>query len=709
MRNIKMGWKMGIGFGLVILIMFVLSLMAIRAMDEQENNAQAIVNTYMPELVVGVRAERGSWGAMAGMLRYLNSEDPEEMRKAQNELNGVAEQIKEAEALVAKYPQLDSLRQAVGEVKQLVEKYFRLIRDTTTIQESLKQRRGVLAKTGDDYMAAVTKLLTMQEQLLREEITSGAPASNIQRRVTNVDRLNKLLNLGAAIRLSNLRSQVMQDTSIAERGMENFEPMAVEIRELQAVMARSDTQEQLRLVSQYAETYREDFRKLIEEWKGLRTVSAERGAVAATLVAKSQDIARNGVKHTESACEATLDTAKSSMHTLVVGMGIGLLVGLVLTVWLTRLITGPLRKSVHFAQSVAGGELGNVLDIHQRDEVGQLADALNAMVDNLRGRIEEAQEATAQASAKQEEALAAMRDAEAARAEALEAKRQGMLDAAGQLEDVVAAVSSASEELSAQVEQSERGTQDQASRVGETATAMEEMNATVLEVAKNAGETADVSEQAKQKAQAGAEIVDQVIGGMHRISKSSEELRNDMAELSNKAASIGTILNVISDIADQTNLLALNAAIEAARAGEAGRGFAVVADEVRKLAEKTMKATSEVGEAIQGIQQGTAKNVSNVEASAGIVTEVTELASRSGQALTEIVSLVDRASDQVRAIATASEEQSATSEEINRAVEDISRISTETAEAMRQSSQAVMDLSRQTQVLKQLIDDMKDA
>ena len=167
-------------------------------------------------------------------------------------------------------------------------------------------------------------------------------------------------------------------------------------------------------------------------------------------------------------------------------------------------------------------------------------------------------------------------------------------------------------------------------------------------------------------------------------------------------------MNVINDIADQTNLLALNAAIEAARAGEAGRGFAVVADEVRKLAEKTMTATKEVGDAIRGIQLGTKKNSENVERSGRTIEEATALANESGDALKEIVSLVESTSDQVRSIATASEQQSSASEEINHSIEDVSRISSETSDAMRQSAQAVGELANQAQVLKNLIDQMKE-
>ena len=286
-------------------------------------------------------------------------------------------------------------------------------------------------------------------------------------------------------------------------------------------------------------------------------------------------------------------------------------------------------------------------------------------------------------------------------------RAEGMLQAAHQLEEIVNVVTAASEQLSKHIGQSSEGALQQSQRVTQTATAMEEMNSIVVEVARNAGHAAETAESARVKAQEGAEAVSLVVKGIENVYHQSMSVKDDMATLGKQADGIGHILNVISDIADQTNLLALNAAIEAARAGDAGRGFAVVADEVRKLAEKTMTATKEVGEAIRGIQESTQRNIINVEKAASTIEEATGLANTSGETLKAIVSLVIGASDQVRSIAAASEEQSAASMEINNSIEQVAAISSETSQAMEQASRAVGDLVGQTNILLQLLGEMK--
>jgi methyl-accepting chemotaxis protein len=405
--------------------------------------------------------------------------------------------------------------------------------------------------------------------------------------------------------------------------------------------------------------------------------------------------------------DAMMENARH-MQMVLLWLCLGGLAVLIAAVFLiARAIVRPVTGLARAAQAVAGGELDHPIALRQRDEIGRLAQALRDMVASLRGMIAEADEKTRLAGEESARAAQAGEAAEAARQEAERAKTEGMLHAAARLEDVVDILSSASDELAAQVEQSSRGSEEQNARVAETATAMEEMNATVLEVARNAGEAASAAENARTRAEDGAGIVANVIAGIGKVQTQATGLKADMTTLGQQAEGIGNVLNVISDIADQTNLLALNAAIEAARAGEAGRGFAVVADEVRKLAEKTMVATKEVGDAIRSIQEGARKNIGNVEQAAVAIDGATDLARQAGESLQGIVALVETTSEQVRSIATAAEQQSATSEEINRSIEAVSRISSETADAMSQSSRAVTELAEQAQALKGLIADMK--
>ncbi len=241
-------------------------------------------------------------------------------------------------------------------------------------------------------------------------------------------------------------------------------------------------------------------------------------------------------------------------------------------------------------------------------------------------------------------------------------------------------------------------------RMAETMSAMEQMNAAVLNIAKNAEDAASHSATMRDKASEGQDIVNEVVAAISAVQEKSLRLRTDMEHLHGEAQNITQVMTVISDIADQTNLLALNAAIEAARAGEAGRGFAVVADEVRKLAEKTMAATTEVDKTMGGIQRDAVTNMKNVDEAVSNITHVTELARASGEHLADIVNLSTEAADMVRLIASASEEQSATSAQINGAVEEVNTISKELVDAMSQATESTQALTEELRELQKVAD-----
>jgi len=375
---------------------------------------------------------------------------------------------------------------------------------------------------------------------------------------------------------------------------------------------------------------------------------------------------------------------------------------------LARLLTRPIFSTIAFARSVAAGKLDQELDVSRNDEIGDLADSLREMVQSIKSKIAEAEEKTVEAGLQAKLADEAKSKTEEALKKAEAARSEGMLAAAVQLEGVVQGLSAVSAQLSRQIDLTTEDMSAQEQRTAEAATAMEQMNATVLEVARSAANAAGQAALAKGKAEEGQGVVGLAVDAIGQVDKMAMDLQRDMTTLGEQARSISGILGVISDIADQTNLLALNAAIEAARAGDAGRGFAVVADEVRKLAEKTMAATKEVGESIRAIQDGTTRNVSQVKSAAEAAKNASDLAGRSGDALIEIVSLVDETTGQVQSIAAASEEQSASSEEINRIVEEVSRITSSTADGMRGSAEGVSELVLRSKELEALISSFRN-
>lgn len=340
--------------------------------------------------------------------------------------------------------------------------------------------------------------------------------------------------------------------------------------------------------------------------------------------------------------------------------------GAIIVYFSTGLITKPIEKVSHRLKDIAEGEgdLTKSLEVTSNDEIGELAKWFNVFVAKLHSIIHKVSNSTNQ-------------------------------------------LASAAEQLSASSAQISSGAEKQTSQTEHIATSMEEMSATIIDIAKNANEAAEAAKGADEKANKGGEIVKNTVGGMNRIAEAVKESAHTMQALKGSSEQIGEIIGVIDDIADQTNLLALNAAIEAARAGEQGRGFAVVADEVRKLAERTTKATKEIAEMIKSIQSDTSGAVSSMEAGSKEVEKGVALANEAGEALKQIVEEVLKVTDMVQQIATSTEEQSAATEEVSSNIESVSTVAKETSSGMEQSTNAIQELSQLATGLKNIVGQFK--
>lgn len=276
-----------------------------------------------------------------------------------------------------------------------------------------------------------------------------------------------------------------------------------------------------------------------------------------------------------------------------------------------------------------------------------------------------------------------------------------------QLTDAVEATASASAQISSSSEEMAAGAQEQSVQSNEVASAVEQMTTTILQTTKNANGAADNAKNAGNIAKSGGQVVEKTIHGMIRIAEVVNSAAAIVEKLGKNSDQIGEIIQVIDEIADQTNLLALNAAIEAARAGEHGRGFAVVADEVRKLAERTTKATKEIASMIKQIQTDTTGAVSSIKVGNEEVDKGRSLAQEAGTSLKEIITASEKVVDDITQVASASEEQSSTAEQISKSIEGISSVTHQNASTTQQIARAAEDLNNLTVNLQEIINRFK--
>lgn len=623
--NVSVKRKLGIGFGLVLLLTLLITFTGWTGMSGIISRGDKLgFISSLNELTKDLRLARMDYdmrrgeqgpGAVNELLSKLDS--------GLQSARGMIEQPTDAAMVDQQLAAVAEYKRAFGEMTQ-----------------ATVQREDARSKLGANADNAVAKVSEVENALLRGDSVAQYNA---------VIELSKLLQ--------QARYQVRGYTYSGKADAEQPALTAIDnaLKNLESLPSRVPDQHIANL--QQATDSLKAYRAAVAQFRDSQVKNA---AALVKMSAQGDILIAVSKKLTESQTVVRDTDAARAKNLLLIATALAVAFGLLAAWAITRQIIIPLNQTLKVAERVAAGDLTHNLVSLRRDELGQLQRSMQSMT-------------------------------------------QGLRELVGGISDGVTQIASAAEELSAVTEQTSAGVNNQKIETDQVATAMNEMAATVQEVARNAEEASEAAVAADQQAREGDKVVGEAIAQIERLAAEVGHSTEAMGELKRESDKIGSVLDVIKSVAQQTNLLALNAAIEAARAGEAGRGFAVVADEVRSLAQRTQKSTEEIEELIVGLQNGTQQVATIMDNSRTLTDSSVELTRRAGGSLESITRTVSAIQAMNQQIAAAAEQQSAVAEEINRSVLNVRDVSDQTSAASEETAASSVELARLGTHLQMLV------
>ena len=614
MKNIKLGIKIGGGFGVLILIACALGGLAVFNMKTVEKDSIRLANEYVPEVGMANLVERSALLAMYAWRGYAFTEEESFLTEGKKQITATLQALDQAKKHAETHPGLVSLKENAQNAKEHVDTYVALSEQTVTLVNALHADRMAMNAAAASYMENCEAFLLSMDEAMQKEISEGTEPAKLLERLSKISWINDIIDLGNDTRIKVWRAQATRDLKLIDEAVQNFGKMDAVFAKLTPTVRNPANIKQLEATQKAGADYRAAMASLQKNWTDLGSINSQRTKVGVEALEAAQQTALSGLDDTKKSADTAVSNLNSASTVMVGGLSVGVIIGIFTAIFLTKGITGPVQKGVEFARKLAQGDLTANLDVDQKDEVGILAQALRDMVAKLREIVTEVQSASDN-------------------------------------------VASGSEELSASAEQLSQGATEQAASVEEVSSSMEEMGSNIRQNADNASQTEKIALKAALDAEAGGKAVVQAVGAMKNIAEK---------------------ISIVEEIARQTNLLALNAAIEAARAGEHGKGFAVVAAEVRKLAERSGTAAAEISElssSTVGVAdqagQMLVKLVPDIQRTAELVQEISAASNEQNAGAEQINKALQQLDQVIQQNASASEEMASTSEELSSQAEQL--------------------------------------
>ena len=668
--RLRVSQKIWIGFGLLMGLMLVISLLSLQALGSARHELERVVEVSQPAMLQSLAVSEALDRANTALGFYLLSKEERDRNDYQAMIQALEERLKGLEAMPI-IQQDEFSRERVARVREGVDQYkayqARMLKLASDERENFPGI-GFSASRMAPLASAIQQNLS---QMLDSEEAEDAD-ENRKRLLYQIVNLRQIwMNL-----LNTNRAFIAfrGDTNVANLKVyrEAFEEQVARLKALGDDVLTFEQVEAIEAIDQDMRKYFALQDELIkvhnsERWRSdAWLLRSEIGPLVAHIKQDLDALSQHEQKEVRTESQqllASIDYTRSAVLGLsVAGLLFGGLGGLLLAMFVSR----PLRHTVTAMEDIAQGEgdLTRRLPVRGSDEIAMLSAAFNRFVEKVQKLV---------------------------------------LQVTGSISQLA----SAAEEMSMITGETRNGVQRQRNETEQVATAMNEMTATVQEVARHAESAAGAARQADEEANAGRQVVQGTVEAIHHLAGEVEKAADVIAHLEQDSEQIGSVLEVIRGIAEQTNLLALNAAIEAARAGEQGRGFAVVADEVRSLASRTQESTEEIQQMIEKLQAGARDAVKVMEHGRSRAQESVEQAGQAGQALEGITGAVDQITTMNSQIAEAARQQGEVAEEINQNIINISQVADETATGTDQLANASADLARLSAELQSLVASFK--